>query len=152
MAGHVVSKITPNQGLEILGITMADIVSQTGLGDQSVSRAFMGGKVRTNTKTAQLIADAMGIPMDQLEWPSGLTHVGRPPLTGGSYTVGAGTSSGSGGDGEFEYPDEGATGSSKPLASERLTGRRMRVQTEYCTDPEHNLLLPLSGICDVCAA
>lgn len=111
-----ISTITPAEALEILELTPHDLVAMTGLGFDAIRRAVMGGNKRTNLGTADLIARALGVSVRELDWPSGLTHEGRPPLTGGSYTV------------------------------------HTETNDRYCSNPEHNLLLPLSGVCALCAA
>ncbi|UTX51124.1 hypothetical protein KI440_02870 [Candidatus Saccharibacteria bacterium TM7i] len=74
----------------VLGVDVPWLVQETGLNHNVVRRAMMGGKKRIKYDTAYLIADALGMGIEELQWPSGLTHLGRPPLTGTgtlSYSV-----------------------------------------------------------------
>lgn len=68
--------------MNVLGLTVQDIVDRTRLGNAAVTRAVMGGNQRINEITASLIADVFGVLVEDIAWPSELTHLGRTPLTG----------------------------------------------------------------------
>lgn len=42
---------------------------------------------RINNETAALLANALGVGVNEIEWPSALTHLGRTPLTGIEITT-----------------------------------------------------------------
>lgn len=144
MASSVETRRCLRDELKARGWKPTDLVRETGLGIDAVRRAIMGGSKRTNIRTARRIADAMGGKVDDFFWPAGLTHVGRPPLTGGSYARGT----------HCETPDK-STKASTDLARDNVTLIEMRrriFEDKFCSNPEHNLVLPLSGLCGMCAA
>ncbi len=63
-------------------MSVKDLADKAGLDHEAVRRAVMGGAVRTNLSTADCIARALELTIDDIAWPSGLTHVGRPAQTG----------------------------------------------------------------------
>ena len=79
------TQYTPLEAIEILGVTPQWIVQKTGLNINAVMRALMGGKRRIHEQTAELIAQALGMSVTEIEWPQELTHLGRPPL---SHSIG----------------------------------------------------------------
>lgn len=137
---------TPAEVLHEKGLTIADIVRMTGLNINAARRAVMGGNHRIKDKTADLVAGALGMSRDDLSWPVELTNRGRTPLTGGKYTIGVSTD------------DDGGScsiGQEDDTDQDELHAKRMRkhiMSEKFCSDPEHNLLLPLSGVCALCAA
>lgn len=78
-----VEKVTPIEAIGLLGVDAQWLARRTGLNINAVMRALMGGHQRIHEMTAELIAEALGRRVCELEWPSELTHLGRPPLTGG---------------------------------------------------------------------
>jgi len=145
MASHTVSTLTVAEALEILELKPTDLVRMTGLGINAVRRAVLGGKKRTNIRTAKLIADALGLKIEELIWPAGLTDKGRPPLTGGTYTVGASAPKFKLSAGTDDKPSELRGDEDIPVRV-----KKRHFEEKYCT--EHHLLLPLSGVCGQCAA
>lgn len=143
MAPTVRSKITPLEAMEFLHVSLKDLVTRTGLSFDATTRAVRGSNKAINRGTASRIAEALGLEVLDIDWPSALTKVGRPPLTGGSYNRGAGAAKkkSCGGMGQPMDGDEFAIVSKKHVLPEA-----------FCTNPEHNLLLSVSGVCDLCIA
>lgn len=143
MTPTVSSKITPMKAMELLRMSLDDVIDVTGLGRAAAHRAVYGSSHSINRRTATLIAEAFGVSVLDIDWPSDLTKTGRPPLTGGSYTVGVGSA---------KQKTPGGLG--QPIADgEMAIGIKKRLLPEvFCTNPEHNLLLAVSGVCDLCVA
>ncbi|MGH7217988.1 MAG: helix-turn-helix domain-containing protein [Candidatus Microsaccharimonas sp.] len=141
MAPTVYSKITPIEAMEFLRMSLKDLVAKTGLSLDATTRAVRGSSKSINQGTAHKIADALGLNVLDIDWPSTLTKVGRPPLTGGSYTRGTRATK-----------QKAPGGMGQPIVSEEpvATARRRALPEVFCTDPEHNLLLAVSGVCDLC--
>ena len=77
------TQFTPLEAMEILGVDMSWVVEATGLNYNAVRRAIMGGRKKIHQETANLIANALALGLHEVAWPNDLTHLGRPPLTGG---------------------------------------------------------------------
>lgn len=143
MTNHPCSTLTPADAMYALDLTPVDIVRSTGLSMGSVRRATLGSGKRINVKTAQLIANALGMPIDEIEWPGPLTSAGRTPLTGGNYTIGAGS--------RATLPSDGQRGLDINWEDLPLPRRKNpELESKFCD--QHHLELPLSGICDICVA
>ena len=76
------AKLPLAEAMATLEVTVQDLKCMTGLNTNTVRRAVMGGRVKTNITCAERIADALGMTINEINWPSGLTYVGRPALTG----------------------------------------------------------------------
>lgn len=72
--------------LEILEVDIKWLTRESGLDHSVVRRAVMGGKMKTNITSALSIASALGMEVSEIEWPCGLTNVGRTAHTGGTYS------------------------------------------------------------------
>ena len=68
--------------MSILGVDIAWLADETGLCVDATRRAVLGGTVRTHIETAEAIAKALGMHLEEIDWPSGITLLGRPPFTG----------------------------------------------------------------------
>lgn len=68
-----------------LGIS--GLADKSGLSEPTVRRAVRGDeKARLNTTSATAIAEALGSPVGEINWPGGLENRGRPARSGGNYT------------------------------------------------------------------
>ena len=68
-------------------LSMRDLAEKTGLSEPTVRRAVRGGdQGRLNTTSATAIAEVLGSPVGEINWPGGLENRGRPARSGGSYT------------------------------------------------------------------
>lgn len=77
------TKYTPAELLKLYGVSIAWLIQVTKLGHQSVHRAVYGdGEWKTNVTVAESIAEALGVTIDEVEWPNGLSNLGRPAHTG----------------------------------------------------------------------
>ncbi len=144
MTPTITSKSTPIETMAFLGMSLDDIVRITGLGRAAVQRAVYGSDHCINRGTAKLIAEAFGMSILDIDWPSELTSSGRPPLTGGTYTIGVG-----------DAKQKTAGGMGQPLTDKELASldrKRRFLSEELCDNPEHNLVLAVSGVCDLCIA
>jgi len=140
MAPNVRSKTTPLEAMEFLRMSLKDLVTSTGLSLNATTRAVHGSNKSINHGTASRIAEALGLEVIDIDWPSTLTKVGRPPLTGGSYTRSAGAT---------KQKTPGGMG--QPINGDHPVTAKKRILPEvFCTNPEHNLLLAVSGVCDLC--
>ncbi len=87
VASEVKVKMTSKQLADRHGFSVAELCRRTGLRPGSVRRAISGDGQMLNVGTAELIARQLGYDIGEIAWPCGLTDQGRPPLTGGKYTV-----------------------------------------------------------------
>lgn len=145
MVTNVKSPITPAEAMYVMDLKPTDIVLLTGLSISSVRRATLGSGKRINIETARLIADALQFPVDDITWPGPLTSAGRTPLTGGNYTVGAGSRT-------SDTSDVATTRYILRDDQAPVSYKKPEFAPKYCDHPDHNLVLPLSGICDLCVA
>lgn len=139
MSLAVVSKMTPAEVMYIMDLTLTDIVRSTGLSNGTVRRAMLGNGKRIHIMSAHLIAEAVGLSVDDIAWPGSLTSAGRTPLTGGNYTIGAGS----------RVSDSSAQYAAREVQV-MASFRKPEFQPRFCSHPDHNLALPLTGVCDFC--
>lgn len=77
------TRVTIAEALDILGWTAHRLAVKAGLHTGTVMRALIpGGTVKTNVTSAEAIARALGLYMEDIYWVNGLTHQGRPAETG----------------------------------------------------------------------
>lgn len=69
--------------LNILGISAHELAKMAKVHTATVMRAMFGGPFKTNVTSAEAIADALGVHVEEVIWPNGLSHFGRPAHTGG---------------------------------------------------------------------
>ena len=74
--------LRPVDALEILDITVEDLVQATNLNPGAVVRAILGGPHMIHYTVAEAIADQLGVKVDELAWPREITDLGRPAHTG----------------------------------------------------------------------
>lgn len=69
-------------------MSRAELVAETGLATSTILAIENGSKGDAKTKddVAYLIADALGMDVEEIQWPNGLTNRGRRPLTGKHLT------------------------------------------------------------------
>lgn len=68
------------------GHTVSSIAANSGLSELTVKRALRGdSQERVNTTSARLIAETLGWPIEDINWPGGIANQGRPALSGGKY-------------------------------------------------------------------
>ncbi len=48
----------------------------------AINAIEQGGDFKTNIGVAELLAAALGLEVREIDWPRGLSHLGRPPKTG----------------------------------------------------------------------
>jgi len=143
---EAVRPVTPlPQVLVNLDLSVDALTELTGLDKNTVIRAVYGSHRRTNIKTARIIAETLGYEMDMISWPAGLTKIGRSPLTGHPFTV---KNKGS------------AIVSTDPFNNNDIfkdndlvfspEKKRLVFEDKFCSVPGHNLVLPLTGECDMC--
>lgn len=77
-----VSTITVSDAVYANGWTIQDLVRETGLNENAVKRAVIGGNHQINYTVADAIARALKISVNELEWPNKITHLGRHAHTG----------------------------------------------------------------------
>ena len=65
----------------LFGWSVDDLAAKSGLSVNAVRNAE-NGACATNAGTAILLAKALGLSVDEIHWPLGLTDRGRRPLTG----------------------------------------------------------------------
>lgn len=81
-----VSKMNIRDAMYVMGWSIERLARESGIDVNTVRRAVLGGKIKTNYTSAHAIARALGVKVSDLEWPSGLTEVGRPAQTGRPMT------------------------------------------------------------------
>lgn len=75
--------LRPVDALEILDITIEDLIQETGLNASAVKRAVLGGPHMIHYTVADAIAKQLGLKSsDELAWPREVTDLGRPAHTG----------------------------------------------------------------------
>lgn len=69
-------------------LTIGGLAEKSGLSEPTVRRAVHGDdRARLNTSSGTALAEALGSPVGEINWPGGgLENRGRPALTGGNYT------------------------------------------------------------------
>lgn len=68
------------------GLTVGNLAEKSGLSEPTVRRALRGDdQARLNTTSATAIAEVLGSPVGEINWPGGLANSGRPARSGGSY-------------------------------------------------------------------
>ena len=72
----------------MLGVSDADLMRESGISRTAILRIHAGkDPFKTHEGVASDLARALGVEVEEISWPNGLTHLGRPPHTGTSITV-----------------------------------------------------------------
>lgn len=69
--------------LGIYDISAHELAKMAKVHTGTVMRAIFGGQFKTNVTSAEAIADALGVHVEEIIWPNGLSNFGRPARTGG---------------------------------------------------------------------
>lgn len=72
-------KISLEEAREAAGLTREQLAEEAGISESTIQRIETGSIHMTKDETAQCIADALGMRIDEIEWPNGLTNQGRRP-------------------------------------------------------------------------
>ena len=82
-------KITLREARKNKGLSSKELAEVTGLSVAVISHIENGRSDGSSTKreVADALCDALDVEVKGIEWPNGLTSVGRMPYTGGVYTV-----------------------------------------------------------------
>lgn len=72
--------------LGIYDISAHELAKMAKVHTGTVMRAIFGGQFKTNVTSAEAIADALGMNVEEIIWPNGLSNFGRPAHTGSSIT------------------------------------------------------------------
>ena len=81
------SKRSLRQLMDESDLSIGGLAEKSGLCEPTVRRAVHGDdQARLNTTSATAIAEALGSPVGEINWPGGLENRGRPARSGGNYT------------------------------------------------------------------
>ena len=77
------SKLTVAEVLELLGVSIAEFATQAGLSKNTVALLVrQANTFKTNVTVAEAVAHTAGLDVTDINWPSGISHIGRPAHTG----------------------------------------------------------------------
>lgn len=80
-------KYSLTQLMQEANLNIGGLAKKSGLSLPTVRRAVHGThNGRLNTTSAAAIAEAIGSPVEAINWPGGLANQGRPARTGGKYS------------------------------------------------------------------
>lgn len=75
--------VTIAEALDALGWTVTDLATKAGVSASTVIRAMVpGDEYKTNVTSAEALAWALGLSVNQVEWANGISTLGRPAETG----------------------------------------------------------------------
>jgi DNA-binding XRE family transcriptional regulator len=75
-------KYTLKQARELLGMSRRDLRKASGISLAAINAVEKGGQYKTSESVAEALADAVALDVNEIEWPRGLSHLGRPAKTG----------------------------------------------------------------------
>lgn len=68
---------------ELHGITRQELCEISDISLGVIRRIERGDdEYAVNERTAEALAEALACTVDEIDWPNGLSHLGRPPHTG----------------------------------------------------------------------
>ncbi len=74
---------TLEQARDILGITRRQLADQSGISWHAIWYIETGKSVcSTNQTVALALAETLGLEVNEIDWPRGISHLGRPAKTG----------------------------------------------------------------------
>ena len=65
-----------------LGLSQCKLSEMANVSIGAIRSIENGGYYKTNVEVAERISRALGMNIDQIDWPRGLSNRGRPPGTG----------------------------------------------------------------------
>jgi hypothetical protein len=66
---------------------MVDLAAASGLHINTVRKIVLGSSKPIMVESANIFANAFGLPNAEIIWPVAFTNDGRDPLSGGKYTL-----------------------------------------------------------------
>jgi transcriptional regulator with XRE-family HTH domain len=81
------AKYTLREARQIHGMTRKDLVKASGISMTTIQQIEGEGSGKTHIGVAELLAEELGLEVCEIKWPRGITHRGRPPLTGVRITT-----------------------------------------------------------------
>jgi len=80
---EMTTRVPLREIMNALDLSVDDLAELAGVHPSTVTRALIpGNQFRTNEMSAQAIADALYLSVDQIEWANGVSTLGRPAKTG----------------------------------------------------------------------
>lgn len=80
-------KYTLKEARQVHGLSRQDLSVLSGIAALTIYNIEKEGVSKTHDGVAMALADALGLEVWEINWPRGLTHLGRPPKTGKPLTV-----------------------------------------------------------------
>lgn len=89
MGTEPIKKYTLREAQALLEVNNKTLSDMSGVSRTAIQRIHSGRKNphQTNVRVAELLAEALGMSVNEIDWPNGLSDLGRPPLTGTPITV-----------------------------------------------------------------
>ena len=75
-------KYTLKEAREILGFSKKKLSEDSGISMAAISAIEGGGAYKTSEGVALALSEALALEVYEIDWPRGLSHLGRPAKTG----------------------------------------------------------------------